>query len=141
MNKRTYLIGNPAANHRRKEDGSWKKYGYGDQIELTEEAAARLSHLRLKALTAGETITRESPVDNTPDDEKTEGNAPIDDGETPDDSISEEEIRGLIEEVENSRVDDGSFDRVRDKVVALELFDDLPETKKGVKEALELLLD
>lgn len=52
--------------------------------------------------------------------------------------ISTEELNKLIDEVEESRVNDGSFEKARKKVIRADIFEEstLPDTKSGVLQAL-----
>lgn len=63
------------------------------------------------------------------------------DDTTADESISAEDLQDLIDEVEDSKVADGTFEAARKRVIAADLFeaDTLPETKSGVLEALKSL--
>lgn len=160
---RNYVIGNRAANHRKKIDGNWRSFRYGDEIPVTDEQfkSGRLSHLQLTPVLGTQTTDDTTvhvpasvvePISGTGTGQGGNGSStqPVTDGTggtggatTEDDEVSDEKIKALLEEVKASKVDDGTFAAAREKVIALDLFeaDTLPDTKKGVIEALESLIE
>lgn len=163
-----FRIENRAAKHRRKVDGVWRSFGFGDQLDLTTEQfnSGKYDHLRLKPLYATQVSDDDSvvhvpaatpvePISGTGTGQGGDGSSTDPITPNPDDAdkdpagggeddadISDAKVKALLQEVKDSKVDDGTFAVAREKVVALDLFeaDTLPETKKGVIEALESLI-
>lgn len=138
-----FQITSRPANHRRKESNGWKSYRYGDQISLTQAQydSGNYNHLGLRQLGAtaiidpgDETPVVQKPVKTDVDDTDA-GNNEDDNAE-----LTREQIEALLADVKDSKVDDGTFEIARDAIIEADLFESLPETKKGVIEALEALL-
>lgn len=152
-----FRIMNTAANHRMKIDGAWKSFRFGDEITLTQQAfqSGAYNNLMLQPVYATQVAQDQSPIDPDTDPKANstitpaaptgngegEGNqsAPVKEDED-DNTVSEEKVEELLDRAKEAKVDDGSFEKVRQEIVELDLFDNLPETKKGVIEALEELL-
>jgi hypothetical protein len=148
-----YRITNRSANHRRKIDGNWRSFRFGDEIELSDEQfrSGKYSHLKLEPVfdtAAKETQEPDlkAPVEGTGTGQGGNGSSttPVNqDDNGGDNELDQEGIKALLEEVKESKVDDGTFAVARQKVIDADLFeaDTLPETKKGVIEALEDLIE
>lgn len=161
---RNYRIGNLAANHRKKVDGNWRSFRFGDELGLTDEQfkSGKYTHLQLEPVFGTETkkvhvpaAEPEQPLSGTGTSQGGDGTQPVtglngtstdkDNGGGSDDDteVTDAKVKALLQEVKDSKVDDGTFATAREKVIALDLFeaDTLPDTKKGVIEALESLIE
>lgn len=145
-NKTPHRITKIGANHTDfDENGKRVNLGYGDTFMVEADKAHLYDNLGLKPIVghnvetgSGDRLTDDEDFEEF---EKVNPKGPVKSPQGTEDGISEEDLNELIQEVDDSKVGDGTFEAARERVIAADLFeaDTLPETKSGVLEALKAL--